>query len=164
MAKVKKRPDKIFNNSYYHGNSIKGNYYRYDEKIEADSEEIVNQYNKSSLNPEMAYPYLAIEKTILLLIKDNSEIQEILKNNKKKFNKQKINIFFQLILEHFDTSLELKRIKEVIYIFDVISRLTGIKTMNLFDLLEYEYKQIILDELDESHNIYKNYNKDNKFF
>lgn len=161
---AKKRPDKIFNNSYYHGNKLKGSNYIFEEKIEADKEEIINSSSRYDFNPEQAYPYNAIEKTILDFIDSNDDIQEILKNNKKKFNKQKINIFFQLILEHFSSTLELRRIKVIVYIFDVISRLTGIKHLNLFDLLDFEYKEFVLDELNETHDIYKNYNKDNKFF
>lgn len=159
---VVKRKDKIFNNSYYHGDSKKADKYKYENKIEADRESILNQ--TSSGDPDAQYPYSEIQDIIMDLVDNNNDIQEILRNNKKKFNKLKINNLFEIILKHFNSSLELSRIKIHIYIFDVVSRLTGIKVLNLFDLLEYEYKELLLDELDESHGIYKDFNKENKLY
>lgn len=160
-----KREDKIFNNSYYHGNkNATAENYRYDNKIEADQESILNQTTGSSSEPDTQYPYKEIEKIIMDLVDENIEIQDILKNNKKKFNKQKINNLFEIILEHFNSTIELRRIRIHIYIFDVISRLTGIKTSNLFDLLDFDYKQLLLNELDESFSIYNEFNKEHKYF
>lgn len=161
---IKKRPDKIFNNGYYHGNKQKGDTYRFDNRIEADQENLLNSGIVSSFNPEVQYPYSEIEEVILTLVDTNDDIQEILKNNKKKFNKQKINQLFQLTTDNFNTTIELRRIKVYIYIFDVISRLTGIRHLNLFDLLDLEYKEFLLEELDETYSIYDNFSKENKFF
>jgi len=161
----KKRDDKIFNNSYYHGKKTdsKNEIYHFENKIETDRTNILNQ-TASGTGPDEQYPYNKIQEVILKLVDENEDIQDILTNNKKKFNKQKINNLFEITLNHFNTSSELRKIKVYVYIFDVVSRLTGIKALNLFDLLEIDFKTLLLDELNETHSIYEDFNKDNKLF
>jgi len=163
MSKIYK-DDKIFRNSYHHGNSLKGDNYHFDKGIKADEDNLLNSTFFTTSSPEDIYPYTEIRDIIIKLSNEDKKISNILKNNKKKYNTDKINELFELVLQHFDSTFQLKRIKDVIIIFDIITKSTGIKTFNLFDLLKYEYKEMILNELDDKYNIYSFLTKKNKLY
>ena len=161
---MNKREDKIFQNSYYHGNSLKGDTYSFDREIKPDETNLLVSTFFSTSSPEDIYPYTEIRDEIVQLSIDDEEINNIISNNKKKFNKEKINLLFGKIIKHFNKNEKLQRIKEITIIFDVISRLTGIKEYNLFDLLYYEYQEIILLELNEKIGIFSFLNTKNKLY
>ena len=163
-AITEKREDKIFNNSYYHGDNLKGDDYNFNTLLTA-----CDRYSKSYLrdiyDPENSMQMKMIREEILKLLETNSRLQEILDdNNNKKFNKQKINEIFEILHTHFTTKSQHQRFVNLIYIFDNISNLTGLKYNNLFDLLEYDYKEMLILELDKHYNVLNASKSNSKMF
>jgi hypothetical protein len=157
-----KRPDKIFNNSYYHGDNLKGDGYVMTHGIKVDPE-----YSKRYLNdvysPENNMEYKIVEKRVNEIIMVHNDIKCML-NGEYKMNREDMNMVFSVIIEEFPKSESASEFANPIYMLDVISDLSGMKYKNMFDMLEYKFKEILINELDNSHNILSNPNIFGRFF
>lgn len=158
------RADKIFNNSYTHGDALKGDKYEFNVKIRVDDNYALSFMN-DIYQAEDGISFKMVQDEIIRLLDTNAELNEMLDSaKKKKFNKSKINKLFKFIYDHFENKPEVKSFSNSIYIFDHISNISGLKYKNLFDLLDYEYKKILILELDKQYNILKNSANFNKMF
>lgn len=154
-----KKKNKIINNSYRSGENLKGDEYKFDSQLKVDA----SYMPSSDLENNMVYD--RVQEEILLLMENNQELRDMIDDEKpKKFNREKANRMFKLILSHFVGKHDLMKFANVIYIFDNVSNLSGLKYASLYDLLDTEYKQMLLVELDKSHNILKSGSKINKLF
>jgi hypothetical protein len=161
---VPKKKNKIINNSYRSGDKLKGDEYRFDTQLRVDP-----GYASSNLSHiydvENNMVYKRVQDEVVFLMQSNDELKQMLDDDKpKKFNREKANRMFQIILQHFVNTPDTMKFANVIYIFDNVSNLSGLKYASLYDLLETEYKQMLLIELDKSHNILKRGGKTNKLF
>lgn len=159
----KKRTNKIFNNTYNQGNKLKGNDYNLNSSIQVENA-YAGAYMKDIYDTDNAMQMNVVRDVIFELLDVNDEIKSIIGNNKKKFNKESINRIFKIIYEHFNADKQLKIFMNLIYIFDIVSNISGMKYKNLFDLLDYEFKQKIIVELDTQYNILKDYSHFNSMF
>jgi len=160
----KAKHNKIYNTSYNDGNNLKDPCeYEYGKSLQIDA-------SYSNLYMENYEPAKFIinnisQKHIESYIENNEDIRTLLNLNKtlekRKFNKQEINTIFSMILA------EVKPICNdytFISIFDTVSKYTNINYKKLFDFLDYQYKELIILELNEEYNILNNYNNFNDFF
>ena len=159
-----KREDKIFNNSYYNGDNLKGDEYSFSNALMAD-DRYAKSYLRDIYEPEDNMQYTMVRDEILKLLDSNEYLRSILDdNNNKKFNKEKINEIFSILLKYFTVESKHKRFVNLIYVFDNISNLTGLKYNNLFDLLEYDYKELLIIELDTHFNVLNTHKTNSKMF
>lgn len=160
----KRKNDKIFNNTYYQGDNLKGDDYEMNKDLK-----IAPDYSSSFLtelhNPNDSINYKKILEEIIYMLDNNEVLIGLLKDNKKKkFNKENINVIFKEIYDHISNKKEIEMFVNMIYVFDIISNITGLKYKNLFDLLNYEYKELVIEELDNSHDILSSYKNFKKMF
>ena len=163
MKKRKHKDDKIFNNSYYHGDKLKGDEYSIKTGLAVDGE-YASRYLQDIYNLDEHINQKKTQETIIDLIESNAEIIEMLSDTQKKFNKDNINRLFKIILDHFNADLEVRHFMDVIHVFDMISNISGLRYANLFDMLEYEYKKLLILDLDKKYDILSDYNVFNKMF
>ena len=158
------REDKIFNNSYHHGEKLKGDDYEFSHGLQVDGG-YASRFLGDIYKVDDSMTYKLVQQEILKLLDTNEQLMEILKDTKKKkFNKEKINLIFKIIYEHILNNLNKNKFMDIIYIFDHISNISGLKYNNLFDLLEFEYKKLLIIELDKTYNILDEYTNFNKMF
>lgn len=162
-APVKKR-NKIINNSYKSGENLKGDDYRFETELRVDP-----NYASSNLShiydAENNILYRKVQDEVLALIDANNELAEMLSEAKpKKFNREKVNRMFQIIHEHFEKNHDIRDFGNLIYIFDNVSNLSGLKYSSLYDLLDQSYQQMLLVELDKTYDILKHSGKSNTLF
>ena len=106
-----------------------------------------------------------IRNEIIKLLDTNEVLRDMLQDNtRKKFNREKVNLIFKIIHDHFESDMNLREFSNLIYVFDNISNLSGLRYTNLFDLLDYEYKQKLILELDKIYNILNKTSKTNLLF
>lgn len=161
---TKKRPDKIFNNTYNQGNKLKGEDYEINASIQVECT-YADAYLSDIYDTDSTMHMKKIQDVILKLLDENKDMKAIIGNNKKKkFNKESINKIFKIIYDYFNANAQLKIFMNLIYIFDIVSNISGMKYKNLFDLLDYEYKQKLIVELDKQFNILKDYSHFNSMF
>jgi hypothetical protein len=95
-----------------------------------------------------------MEKKILLFIKDNDYFKDKFDITvKRKFNKEILNEIYKKLKELFVLNTNSIYAFNIIYLFDIVSSLTGIKPKTLFDFLNFEYKSELINELDKTMNI-----------
>lgn len=159
-----RKRNKIINNTYKSGENLKGDDYAFDRELKVDS-----GYATTNLghiyDVENNMVSRKVQEEIVVLLAINQELAEMLSDAKpKKFNKEKINRMFKIIYEHFERKPSAKQFSNLVYIFDNVSNLSGLKYASLYDLLDNEYKQLILLELDKTHGILKNNGMSNRLF
>lgn len=159
-----KKRNKIINNSYKSGDNLKGDEYRFGTELKVDV-----GYASANLghiyDVENHMIFKKVQDEIMDLMDTNVELQEMLSDAKpKKFNREKVNRMFKIIYDHFQAKPAARQYMNLIYIFDNVSNLSGLKYASLYDLLDGEYKQRILVELDKHHNILKTSGKSNRLF
>lgn len=160
---VKKR-NKIIDNSYKNGDNLKGDDYRFETEIRVDP-----TYAASNLShiydTENSMLYRKVQDEVLALIDMNKELAEMLSDAKpKKFNREKVNRMFEIIHEYFENNRGIREFGNLIYIFDNVSNLSGLKYSSLYDLLDQKYQQMLLLELNKTHDILKYSGKNNMLF
>jgi len=155
---AKQRVDKIFNNTYHTGQHLKDDFTAKSE-ISIDKAEISGTVSEhDDFDNYTIYKYM--QKEILKLIEEDKYMKEKFDLSvKKKFNKEILNEIFGKMRDHFSASKSNSYMFNVIYLFDIISGLTGIKAKTLFDFLKYEYKSELVVELDKTTNILTKTNK-----
>lgn len=151
-----KKADKIFNNSYNHGDPTTDEHddlstFTVAIKIDPSSPESV-LYDKDKHSDQVDDKIIQVD--INNFISQSVEVQEILglEPEKKKFTKTEINFLFDLIRAGISSGKNQSAFVNPIYIFDVISSVTVTETKKLFDMLTYENKEILLVELDKSYH------------
>lgn len=159
-----KKRNKIINNSYKSGENLKGDDYRFETELRVDP-----NYASSNLShiydAENNILYRKVQDEVLALIDANNELAEMLSEAKpKKFNREKVNRMFQIIHEHFEKNHDIRDFGNLIYIFDNVSNLSGLKYSSLYDLLDQSYQQMLLVELDKTYDILKHSGKSNTLF
>ena len=155
---AKDRVDKIFNNTYHTGQHLKDDFTASNE-IKIDKAEISGTVSEHEDFDSYAI-YKSMQKEILELIENDKYLKEKFDLSvKKKFNKEILNDIFGRMREHFRKERSSSYMFNVIYLFDIISGLTGIKTKTLFDFLKYEFKSELVVELDKTTNILTKTNK-----
>jgi hypothetical protein len=154
-----KRVNKIYNNSYKEGTKLKGDEYKMSKSLSADHD-YSDSYLKDIYNPVENIDIQNMRKEILELIDNHEKLKEVFDESKKakKFNKKNINFIFKEIYSHFTSHKDKIIFLNIIHLFDIISNITGLKSKNLFDLLDVEYKALILEELDLSFDVLDSYN------
>ncbi len=159
-----KKRNKIINNTYKSGDKLKGDEYKFDNELKIDP-----GYASSNLghiyDVENSMTYRKVQEEVMNLLEKNKELQDMLSDAKpKKFNREKVNRMFKIIFDHFEKSPGARQFSNLIYIFDNVSNLSGLKYASLYDLLDGEYKQMLLLELDKTYGILKNSGKANRLF
>ena len=173
-----RKRNKIINNSYKSGDNLKGDDYRFDTVLKVES-----GYASSNLghiyDVENNMIYKKVQNEIIGLIGVNAELQKMLDDatprksddvkkssdvKPKKFNREKINRMFRLINAHFEKTPATLQFSNLIYIFDNVSNLSGLKYASLYELLDGDLKQRLLLELDKKYDILKNSGKSNSLF
>lgn len=159
-----KKQNKILNNSYRSGDNLKGDSYKFDKEVRVERGYASNNLGHI-YDPENSMTYQKIRTEVLRLLDTNKELIDMLSDEKpKKFNREKVNRMFKIICEHFEKNPKIRQFMNVIYIFDNVSNLSGLRYSSLYDLLDGEYKQMLLIELDSTHNILGDSGKNNKLF
>lgn len=159
----RKKSDKIFNNTYNTGDGGT-------EESSFNSDiRISSSHSDSYLHdPEKYKDHLdrkIFQEDIEKIIDNSFVIQEIVTSepNKKKYTKVEINAIFKDLKEKLTRGTEKSRFISSIYILDAISGLTTLEYRKLFDMLEYEYKEDLLEELNQKFKILDHI-KSNKLF
>ena len=149
------RDDKIFNNSYFHGDKLKGNDYELHRGLTVDHGYSA-RYLGDIYNFENNINYRTMQNEIISLIETNADLNRIINDpKKKKFNKEIINFIFKIIYESISQNKKVSQFMDPIYIFDCVANISGLKYNNLFDLLDFNYKKILIVELDKNYHILK---------
>lgn len=159
-----RKRNKIINSSYKSGEKLKGDEYKFDTELKVDPD-----YASSNLSHiydvENSMTFRKVQEEVMTLLEHNKELQEMLSDAKpKKFNREKVNRMFKIIHDHFEKKLSARQFSNLIYIFDNVSNLSGLKYASLYDLLDADYKQMLLLELDKTYGILKNSGKSNRLF
>lgn len=158
-SKKRKNVNKILKNSYYDSKNLKGDEYQLNDGVDVNRD-YAETYMKSSYNSESSRLYEKTRNKMMRLLRENEEISNIVDSSVgKKFNKAGINKIFEISYEYFKNDAENSEFFNVAYLFDVISKVTGLKVRNLFDLLDMEYKEILIEELDKTYDILDGGNK-----
>jgi len=159
-----KKRNKIIGNTYKSGDNLKGDEYKFDHELKVDAGYASN-YLGSIYDVENNMTFKKVQEEVMILIEGNAELQDMISDAKpKKFNREKVNRMFKIIYEHFEKKPEVRQFSNLIYIFDNVSNLSGLKYASLYDLLDGEYKQMLLLELDKTYGILKNSGKSNRLF
>ena len=159
-----KKRNKIINNTYRRGDNLKGDDYVFEKEMKVEA-----GYASDNLghiyDVENNMIYRKVQEEIMQLLESNENLREMLNDTKKKkFNREKVNCIFKLIYSHFERNTSAKQFSNLIYIFDNVANLSGLKYTSLYDLLDGEYKQMLLIELDKSFGILKTSGKANRLF
>lgn len=159
----RKKNDKIFNNSYNTGDGgTEESSFNSDIRISS------NHSDSYLHDPEKYKDHLdrqIFQEDIEKIIDSSDEIQAIVTSepNKKKYTKIEINFIFKYLKEKLTHGETKSRFISSIYILDAISGLTTLEYRKLFDMLEYEYKEDLLEELNQKFKILDQI-KSNKLF
>lgn len=155
---MKGRPDKIFNNTYHTGQHLK------DDFTASGLITINNSEFSGGINELVDFDSYTIYQYMQKVVVDLTENDPYYRdkfdvNTKKKFNKDILNEIFGKLRDEFTLTTEHKCMFNVIYLFDILSSMTGIKTKTLFDFLKYDYKKELIVELDKTTNILRQTHK-----
>ena len=137
-----KNNEKILNNSYKNGDNLKGDDYEFDNKLVAD-EDYMSMYMKDTCDIDSA-EYNKIVQEIDKFILSNDKYKALTDSDDTKYSKDELNELFSLVYSQFLSNRDLKKFIRIAYIFDVICTITNIKHSNMFDLLSYENKKIVI--------------------
>lgn len=161
----RKKSDKIFNNTYNTGEDFGVDEHEYKSDIR-----ISPAHRESHLHdPDKYRDFLdqtVTSEDIIAFVDSCKEIQKILTidPSKKKFTKQEINFIFSKIKIALEKGDHKSSFISYIHILDAISNITTLEYKKLFDLLEYEYKECLLLELNQSYKVLDQTNKTKKPF
>ncbi len=160
----KAKGNKIFNNSYNDGENLKepGDY-EYGKSLQVDPA-YSDRYSEN-YNPSDHVINTVAKSQVERCINSNEDLKKILfpsKNlEKKRFNKKEINDIFTIVYSDIKSKDEEY---SFINLFDIISKYVDINYKKLFDLLDYQYKEMLIVELNEEYRLLDNYDNINNFF
>lgn len=160
----KSKHNKIFNNSYNDGENLKdAGEYEYGKSLQVDPA-YSDRYNENYHPSEHVINTVA-KNQVERCISNNKELHDLLfpTNNldKKRFNKKEINDIFSMIYKDIKSKDEEY---SFVNLFDIVSKYVDISYKKLFDLLDYQYKEMLIVELNEQYNLLDDYDKLNDFF
>lgn len=152
---IKKKNDKIFNNSYNMGDGP-------EQEYNGKGIKLSQSHNESHLHDPERYrdhlDFQIVQRDIYNVIEASPEIIKIVSSepNKKKYSKQEINLIFSILKRKLYGGKNHSVFVSPIFILEAISSLTMLEYRKLFDMLEYEYKEDLLEELDQKYGILEN--------
>ena len=163
---ILKKKDKIFNNSYFQADKLKGDDYAFDKSIKIDP-----AYDSSSaianLSPEKAIVYNNMRRLMIAELDNHPDMKEMFNgdiDNQKKLNKALLNNAFTILYNSVAGNREENIFVNVIYVFDFLSNISGVKHASLFDMLDCKYQELLIGELDEEFGILGDYTNLRKMF
>jgi hypothetical protein len=152
---VKKKNDKIFNNSYNMGDGP-------EQEYSGKSIKLSSTHSESHLYDPERYrdhlDYQIVQRDIQAAIETSPDILRIIASepNKKKYTKQEINTIFLALKLKLNGGTANSVFVSPIHILEAVSGLTMLEYRKLFDMLEYEHKAELLEELNQKFNILGN--------
>lgn len=159
-----KKRNKIINSTYKSGENLKGNDYHFESEIKVEAG-YASTHLGHIYDVDNNMVSRKVQEEIMLLIGMNEELRDMLdEENPKKFNREKVNRMFKLIYEHFERKPDARTFSNLVQIFDNVANLSKLKYASLYDLLDGEYKQMLLVELDKTYDILKLSGKTNRLF
>ena len=161
-----RKNDKIFNNSYNMGQSIsEDDTPRYQSDIKVDiSSPHYHLYDKDQYSDHIDDTITQYD--IDQYVSSSDEIRVILgdQSEKRKFTKVEVNSLFELITAGVTTGAHSSFFVSPIHVLDTVSSLTNMEYKKLFDMLEYEHKEILLLELNKKYGFLDKPSKNLKMF
>lgn len=161
----KSKVNKIFNNSYNDGENLKEpGEYEYGKSLQVDPA-YSDRYSEN-YNPSDHVINTVAKRQVESCINNIPELKKLLFPNtnleeKKRFNKKEINDIFTIV---FNDIKDKNEEYSFINLFDIISKYVDINYKKLFDLLDYQYKEMLILELNEQYGLLDNYDNLNNFF
>jgi hypothetical protein len=164
-----KRNDKIFNNTYNLGLDT------------SEEDEETPRHNSSEIKLDSSSPdyhmydpdrysdhvdLVIVQKDIYKFLKSNQRAQAILGNEpeKKKFVKAEINELFELILKSLGKGAANNVFVSPIHVLDSISSTVNMEYKKLFDMMNYDNKELLLVELNSKYGFLDSMGKNYKMF
>lgn len=152
------REDKIFNNRYNVGEAlVEGEEQVYSNRISVASD-YADSYLKDLYDYESNLESKAIIDGLFAFIRQDSELSILLQRSEEKqstskikFSRDEINFFFSRINDSFEVSPDASIFYSPIYILEILSSISSIEYRKLFDMLETEFQEILLLELNKKY-------------
>jgi hypothetical protein len=152
------REDKIFNNRYNVGEAlVEGEEQVYSNRISVASD-YADSYLKDLYDYESNLESKAIIDELFSFIRRDHELSILLQRSEEKnstskikFSRDEINFFFGRINDRFEVNLEASIFYSPIYILEILSSISSIEYRKLFDMLETDYQEILLIELNKKY-------------
>lgn len=166
-----KRDDKIFNNTYTMGYENEDNDDG-DQEMKSSAREIkvdASSPDYFMYDREQYAEYVdqsIVQKEVFAFIAGNARITELLgpEPEKKKFVKAEINELFSILCSNLITNNPKNYFITAIYVLDAISVTLSTDYKKLFDMLNYENKEVLLLELNSKYGFLDKLTKSNKMF
>lgn len=165
-----KKDDKIFNNTYNMGYDVS------EDDAEEETSAVSRDIRVDSSSPDF-YMYDKeqyaeyvdqgiIQREIFAYIEASEEVNRILgpEPEKKKFVKSEINDLFTLLCNGLITENNRNYFITPIYVLDALSIVISTEYKKLFDMLNYENKEILLLELNSKYGFLDKLSKSHKMF
>lgn len=166
-----KKDDKIFNNTYNMGYDTSSEDEDLDEsgssireiKVDASSPDYF-MYDREQYADYVDQSI--VQKEIFAFIQKSEEVNQILgpEPERKKFQKSEINELFSILCKNLITKNNKNYFITPIYVLDAISITVSSDYKKLFDMLNYENKEVLLLELNSKYGFLDKLTKSNKMF
>lgn len=153
---ILKKDDKIFNNSFNMGSALDEDEPEARAKNEIRIDPGSADYNMYDRDCQEDFIDDSITQfDINAFVSGSAIVQKILKSpidGKKKFTKTEVNTLFNTIKAGVSNGSQSSAFVNAINILDTLSSLTSLEFKKLFDMLTYENKEILLEELDKKYH------------
>lgn len=155
-----KREDKIFNNRYNTGDGLPDSEnYEYTKKISV-AKNYSNEFLKDVYDYEENLNVKLILSNIFAYIETDKEIDQIFFKggerqliSKIKLTPSEINFIFDRINSFLSSNVHSSSFYNPIYILEVISSISSIEYKKIFDVLETDFQELLLIELNSKYKI-----------
>ncbi len=158
----KSKTNKIFNNSYNTDDNLKEPWeYEYGKSITVEKS-YEGRFDEN-YNPDGHLLNIMTKSQVEVVINKHEHLKQIFysSTDKKKYSKKEINDIFKIIF----TEIKQNNTEySFIYIFDFISKYIDLNYKKMFDMLDYQYKEVLILELNEQYNLLDNYKNLGNFF
>lgn len=152
------KEDKIFNNRYNVGEAlVEGEEQFYSSRISVASD-YADSYLKDLYDYESNLEAKSIVESLFAFIRQDRDLSLLLQRaeekqsvSKVKFSRDEINFFFERINSNFEVQPDSSIFYSPIYILEILSSISSIEYRKLFDMLETEYQEILLVELNKKY-------------
>jgi len=160
-----RKTDKIFNNSYNMGQNDQSDDSKYNSSIKVDvGSSHYQMYDRDQYSDHI--DNTITQRDIDNFISTSDEIRVIVgdKPEKRKFTKIEVNELFKLISAGVASGEHTSFFVSPIHVLDSISSLTNMEYKKLFDMLTYDYKEMLLLELNKKYGFLDKPSKNLKMF
>lgn len=160
-----RKTDKIFNNSYNMGQNNQSDDSKYNSSIKVDvGSSHYQMYDRDQYSDHI--DNTITQRDIDNFISTSDEIRVIVgdKPEKRKFTKIEVNELFKLISAGVASGEHTSFFVSPIHVLDSISSLTNMEYKKLFDMLTYDYKEMLLLELNKKYGFLDKPSKNLKMF